>query len=58
MQPATIFCLLVIGTLAYVVYRCTKKLVEDVPGYYRPAAARLGPLSRAPVAPRPHSLPL
>ncbi|MBB6414205.1 hypothetical protein HNQ71_006914 [Mesorhizobium sangaii] len=31
MQPATMFCLLVIGTLAYVVYRCPKKLVEDVP---------------------------
>ncbi|WP_192384306.1 hypothetical protein [Mesorhizobium silamurunense] len=32
MQPATIFCLLIIGTLAYVVYRCTTtKLFEDVP---------------------------
>ncbi|WP_292342661.1 hypothetical protein [Mesorhizobium sp.] len=28
MQPATVFCLLVICSLAYVVYRCTKKLVD------------------------------
>ncbi|UVK50217.1 hypothetical protein DBIPINDM_007524 (plasmid) [Mesorhizobium sp. AR02] len=43
MQPATMFSLLVIGTLAYVVYRCTKKLVEDVPDTI---ARRLLPQSR------------